>query len=620
MKVTRLFDILELNKTQYNKPVALGAKEDGKWATYSTNEYAEICDNLSYGLLETGLQPGNFVAIITNNRTEWNFVDMATLQAGIINVPIYPTISDEDYYYILKHCKPSLLFISDQALYKRIKPIASKISTIKDIYTFNQVEEAKNWREILNKGKETVSVYKEKLSTIRDNIKPDDLATVIYTSGTTGIPKGVMLSHRNIISNAITTSKVTWMTHKNTALSFLPLCHIYERMMNYHYQYKGMTIYYAENFGTIANDLKAIKPQMFITVPRLLETVYDKIISKGKELKGIKKMMFFQAVKLGLRFELNRANGWWYHFRLNIADKLVFRKWREALGNEVDIVVSGAASLQPRLAKIFWAAGIKVYEGYGLTETSPVITVNNPTHNQVRIGTVGPVIDGVQVKISHEGEILCKGPNVMLGYYKEPKLTAEVIDQDGWFHTGDVGELKDDIYLRIIDRKKEMFKLSSGKYIAPQMIENKFKESIFIQQIMVIGENQKFASALISPNFEHLHKWAYHNEIEFRDNQTLIDHPEVQLLYATEVTEMNNQIGQTEQIKRFRIVCDEWKPETGELSPTLKLKRVVLSNKYQSIINEIYALKKETENTAGMIKKIQENLIKLRNLRKKNKN
>jgi long-chain acyl-CoA synthetase len=473
-------------------------------------------------------------------------------------------------------------------LYKKLKPIADASQGIKTVYTINEVDDAQNWETILTLGRANAEKHSARLKAIKDSINAADLVTIIYTSGTTGNSKGVMLSHDNLVSNLVSTSKVQPLEFGHKVLSFLPLCHVYERMMNYHFQYKGLRIYYAENMATIAENIKEIRADGFNTVPRLLEKVYDKIIAKGKDLTGIKKQIFFWSVNLGLRYELNGANGWFYEQKLKLARKLVFSKWNEALGGNVKIIVSGGSALQPRLARIFHAAGMKVMEGYGLTETGPVIAVNNAYYPNLKFGTVGPILERVEVKIADDGEILCKGPNVMMGYYKAPELTAEVIDEEGWFHTGDIGIIEDGKFLKITDRKKEMFKLSSGKYVAPQAVENKFKESVFIEQIMVVGENEKFASALISPDFNHLHFWASKHKLHYRDNHELVKLPEVITRFQKEVNQINKQLSLTENVKRFRIVCDEWNPQTGELSPTLKLKRKVIYQKYDHILKEIY--------------------------------
>ncbi len=590
MEITRTFDILErFAKLFPDKKDVLAGKSNGEWICYSVNDYINNANLVSYGLLSMGLKKGDVIATISNNRPEWNMVDMGLSQAGIVHVPIYPTISLEDYDYILNHCNPKYVIVSDKALLEKIKAIAKEAKSIKGIFSYDQIDSADNWMKIIEKGKENEQKLADRLEEIKASIKPDDLVTIIYTSGTTGFPKGVMLNHRNLVTNAVVTSEVHDMDHNDKALSFLPLSHVYERMVNYHFQYKGLSIYYAESMGTIVQDIKEVKPQVFNSVPRLLERVYDKIVGKGKDLPGIKKQLFFWALNLGFEYDVN-GNSTWYNIKLKIADKLIFSKWREALGGNIKVIVSGGAALQPRLATVFWAAGMRVIEGYGLTETSPVIAVNNLTRQEIMFGTVGPVIDGVEVKIAEDGEILTKGPNLMMGYYKSPELTDEVIDNEGWFHTGDIGQFVNGKFLKITDRKKEMFKLSSGKYIAPQVIENKLKESFFIENGMVIGENQKFASALISPNFEFLHNWASLHNIKFRDNKELVSMKEVVSRYQKELNEINKKLGQTEHIKRFRIICDEWSPQTGEMSPTLKLKRRVLYDKYEEIINSIYRM------------------------------
>jgi len=592
MEVKRTFDLLgRYHELYLQKPDALAGKENGKWISWSTKDYIEQSNWTSYGLMSLGLKKGDMVATISNNRPEWNIMDMALAQAGIVNVPIYPTISKEDYDYILNHAQPKYVIVSDKQLFAKITPIVTGAPSIKGIYTFDVVEGASNWKEILELGKKNEAKLKDKLTELKASILPEDLVTLLYTSGTTGFPKGVMITHNNLVSNFIAITDVHPLNHHHRCLSFLPISHVYERMVNYHFQYKGISMYYAESMGTIVQDLKDVKPHVFNSVPRLLERVYDKIIGKGKDLPYIKKQLFFWAVNLGLRFEL-KNRGAWYNLQLKIARKLIFSKWNEGLGGNIQIIVSGGAALQARLARVFWAADMKVLEGYGLTETSPVISVNNLTTGEVRFGTVGPVIQDVQVKIAEDGEILCKGPNVMKGYYKAPDLTAEVIDKDGWFHTGDIGIFEEGKYLKITDRKKEIFKLSSGKYIAPQVIENKLKESFFIENLMVIGENEKFASALISPNYEFLHNWAGMHGIKFRDNKELIANPETISRFQKEVTEINKTLGLTEQIKRFRLVAEEWTPATGEMSPTLKLKRKVLSAKYNDIISEIYSVDK----------------------------
>lgn len=589
MQVTRTFDILERLRENFMCEDALAVKRNKKWDIFSTQDYLDNAYDFAYGLMALGYKKGEKIGTVSNNRPEWNFVDMGMAMVGIVHVPIYPTISDSEYEYILAHSEVKTLIISDKLLHKRLVPLAAKVDTIENIYVFDDdIEGAKSWTEIRDLGTKNRDKYKEELDVVKASIKPEDMVTIIYTSGTTGNSKGVMLSHGNLVSNVIESTVIQPLEFGDKALSFLPLCHVYERMLNMNFQYKGIRVYYAENMATIVDNLKEIKPEGFSSVPRLLERVFDKIMAKGKDLEGIKKKIFFWAVELGLRYELNNANGWMYAQKLKLARKLIFSKWQEALGGNVKIIISGGAALQERLARVFHAAGINVIEGYGLTETSPVIAVNHFEYPNVKFGTVGPVLNGVEVKIADDGEILAKGPNIMLGYYKAPDLTAEVIDKDGWFHTGDIGIFVDNKYLKITDRKKEIFKLSSGKYVAPQAIENKCKESMFIENVMVIGENKKFASALISPEFNHLHFWATKHKLHYRDNEELVRFPEVVKRFQKEINEINKQLSETERIKRFRLVCSEWTPNTGELSPTLKLKRKFLYEKYDHIVKEIF--------------------------------
>lgn len=589
MEAKRIFDLLTKYSGEYSeKTDALVAKENGKWVKYSAKNYVHYANMLSYGLMELGFTGGDKIATVSNNRPEWNFMDMAMSQAGIIHVPVYPTISESDFVYLLNHAEPKILIVSDKALYAKLRPLAESVGTIEKIYSFNEIPDVPNWEEIYNLGKSNENKYKEKLNAIKGSIKPDDLATIIYTSGTTGNPKGVMLSHTNIISNLRGIEKVFNFNKHQKTLSFLPISHIFERTINYHFQDKGVSIYYAESLGAIAKNLKEVSPDVFIAVPRVLERVYDRIIGKGKDLQGIKKRIFFWAVNLGLRYEFNKGNSWFYYQKLKLADKLIFSKWRDAIGGKVHLIVAGGAAMQPRLIRVFNAAGIPLVEGYGMTETSPVIAVNNYNSGEVMIGTVGPILPGVEAKISEDGEILVKGPTVMIGYYKDEEQTAQTINSQGWLHTGDIGVMAEGKYLKITDRKKEIFKLSSGKYIAPQAIENIFKESFFIEQLFVFGENQKFASALVAPNFPFLHEWCSRHNVKYRDNQELIQNPKVIQRFQREVALMNKQLGQTEHIKRFRLVKDEWGSQTGELSPTLKLRRRFLLRKYDEIITEIF--------------------------------
>ncbi len=596
MEITRIFDLLDHLKNNYPSDAILAAKKNGNWIKYSTDDYIRYSNLFSIGLLALGFEKGDKIATVTNNRPEWNFIDMGMLQVGIVHVPLYPTISLDEYKYILTHSDVKAVIISDKQLYAKLERLIGTIPAITKVYIFNEVEGVANWNEIIALGEQNEAHFKTRFNEIKDTIKPEDLATIIYTSGTTGTAKGVMLSHRNLVTNFISTSKIQPLKYGHKVLSFLPLCHIYERMMNYHYQYLGISIYYAENMGTIAADLTEIKADGFTAVPRVLEKIYGKIVAQGKDLPWLKKEIFQWALKLGSRYELNGQNGKFYELKLKIADKLVFSKWRAAIGGRIQVVVSGGAALQPLLSRIFWAADIKVVEGYGLTETSPVIAVGYPFWPKIKFGTVGPILEGVEVKFDAEGEILVKGPNVMMGYYKDPEYTKQVFDEEGWFHTGDIGMMVDGEFLKITDRKKEIFKLSSGKYVAPQLIENKFKESIFIEQIMVVGENEKFASALISPNFNYLHFWASKYKIHYRDNEELIKKTLVIERIQREVDLVNKELGDHEKIKRFRLVCEEWSPQSGELSPTLKLRRNIIYKKYDHILREIFQYSKNDEN------------------------
>ncbi|MBU8892698.1 MAG: long-chain fatty acid--CoA ligase [Bacteroidales bacterium] len=588
MNITRTFDLLDRYKELYDIEDALVGKEDGKWVKYSSSDYINYANWISYGLLALGFKKGDKVATISNNRPEWNFVDMGFAQIGVIHVPIYPTIGSEEYEYIFKHSEAKAVIVSSKSLWSKISSVVKNVDSIKSLYSFDDIEELPSWNTIIEEGKKNEEKYKDEVQKIKAGIEKDEMVTLIYTSGTTGFPKGVMLTHNNLVSNIVSTTKAHSLGLGHRALSFLPLCHVLERMLNYHLQYKGMSVYYAESLGTITTDIKEVKPHMFGTVPRLLERVYDGIIGKGRNLSFIKKQIFFWAVNLGLRYRINNKHRYFYNFKLKIARKLIFSKWQEALGGEELLIVCGGAALQVRLAKIFTAVGFTVLEGYGLTETSPVIAVNTKTPEAIKFGTVGPILENIEVRIADDGEILSKGPNLMLGYYKAPELTKEAIDEDGWFHTGDIGHVDKAGFLKITDRKKEMFKSSSGKYIAPQVIENKFKESFFIEQLMVIGENEKFASALLSPNFKFLHDWCSIHNVQYRDNKDLVTTPKVIARYQKEVTKYNLTLGEHEKIKRFRLVCEEWSPDTGELSPTQKLKRNFVTEKYKKIIAEIY--------------------------------
>jgi len=593
--VTRTFDILERALNEFPRKDAIGGKKDGKWYTFSTEEYNIKSQQFALGLMALGLKKGDKVATVTTNIPEWNFADMGMAMIGVIHVPIYPTIGEDEYKYILKHAEAKALIVGDSKLFAKLNPLANMLDGLDLVYTFEEIESAKNYKEILELGESKRAEMAEELEEIKKSIVPEDLATLIYTSGTTGVPKGVMLTQKNLVSNFTTHAKMHHLGKDHRVISFLPLCHVYERSVNYHFQYKGMGIYYVGNLSQIVSAIKEIKPHMFNSVPRLLEKVYDGFVAKGKELTGIKKVLYFWALNLTRHFEYNRKYGPYLSLKIKIADKLIYSKWREALGGNIVYIVSGGAALQPRIARVLGMAKMFNLEGYGLTETSPVIAVNNPALGEMKIGTVGPILEGFEVKIANDGEILCKGPGVMKGYYKAPELTDEVIDKNGWFHTGDIGILEDDKYLKITDRKKEIFKLSGGKYVAPQMIENKLKTSNLIEQVMVVGANEKFASALISPNFPLIHDWCAKHKIHFEDNKDLIQKREVIEKIQKEVSTINKTLGSHEQINRIRLVCEEWTPASGELSPTLKLRRNMVTVKYQHLVDDIYSVGKNKE-------------------------
>lgn len=585
--VKRLFDFPYFQQEKYNLKNALVTKYNGEWKSLSSQEYLDKANALSRGLLKLGVQPNDKIAIISsNNRTEWNVTDIGVMQTGAQNVPIYPTISEEDYAYILNHSESIYCFVSDLEVFKKVMAIKSQVKSLKEVYTFDDIESAKNWQEVLDLGKD--DSLQDVLKTRMDGVDENDLATLIYTSGTTGRPKGVMLSHKNITSNAINSAtRLPLDVGKSKALSFLPVCHIYERMLQYMYQYCGVSVYFAESLETISENLKEVKPDVMSAVPRLLEKVYDKIIAKGADLSGIKKALFFWAVNVGLKYEPYGQNGWWYEKKLGLARKLIFTKWQEALGGNLKVIASGSAALQPRLARIFNAADMKVMEGYGLTETSPVVCVNDERNKGFKIGTVGRPIPDTEVKIADDGEILVKGPQVMMGYYKDKEKTDEVL-KNAYFHTGDIGEIDAEGFLKITDRKKEIFKTSGGKYIAPQLIENKMKQSRFIEQIMVIGEGQKMPAALIQPNFEFLEEWAHRHDIEFEDRKDLVSQQVVVNRYQEEVDHFNEGFGKWEKVKKFELTPEEWSIEQGHLTPTMKLKRREVKAIYKDLFEKIY--------------------------------
>ncbi len=586
MEVTRIFDLLPRYEEKFKpKDDVVAAKINKKWKKYSIKEFRENVDNISYGLMKLGIKKGDKIATISPNRPEWNFVDHAILQLGAVHVPIYPTISESDYRYILNESEVKYLFISGKDIWRKIEHVIPDHEHIKGVYSFNETGFLKHISELIKLGK--AHKNPEALEKSKAAVKEDDVATMIYTSGTTGNPKGVMLSHKNILSNVDGVANIIPVDENCKAVSYLPLCHVYERTNIYVYLYLGVSVYYAENMGTIAADIQEIKPEILTTVPRLLEKVYDKILAKGRLLKGIKHRLFFWAVKLGNKYEYDISNPV-YLAKLKIADKLIFTKWRDALGGNLRAVISGGAALQPRLARVLNAAGIPTVEGYGMTESSPVIAVNAFEKGKRKIGTVGPPLYNVEVKISEEGEILAKGPNIMLGYYKQPELTKKTIT-DGWLHTGDMGKIDEDGMLKITGRLKEVFKTSMGKYVSPALIENKFKESPLIDQIIVLGEHQKFVAALIVPDFEYLRQWSKLHGIKFESNQQIIKEKEVINRYKKEISEYNKHFGDFERIKKFELIDHEWSIETGEITANLKLKRRAIMEKYKDVIDKLFA-------------------------------
>ena len=589
VNITRLFDFPYYQLEKFNSiPDALVTKQNGVWNKTSTEEYIAQSNTISRALIKMGIQKNDKIAIISsNNRTEWHIMDIGVLQTGAQTVPIYPTIGEEDYEYILNHSGSILCFVSDIEVYNKVKNIQANVPALKEVYSFNEIEGCENWTSLLTLGADTSN--QDVVEDRKNNVTTQDLATIIYTSGTTGKPKGVMLSHQNIVSNVLNSApRIPFEPGKNTALSFLPICHIFERMILYLYQYYGVSVYFGESIEKISDNIKEVRPNVITAVPRLLEKVYDKIYAKGAELTGIKKALFFWAINLGLRYEPYGANGFWYELQLKIARKLIFSKWKEGLGGNLDLMVSGSAALQPRLTRVFAAAEIPVMEGYGLTETSPVISVNDMRNKGFKIGTVGKLIDGVEVKIAEDGEILCKGPNVMIGYYKDEEKTKEAL-ANGYFHTGDIGNIDAEGFLKITDRKKEMFKTSGGKYIAPQLIENTMIQSRFIEQIMVIGDGEKMPAAFIQPSFEFIKEWEKLHGIEVgKTNQEIISNPKVIARIQEEVDHLNAKFGNWEKIKRFELTPDVWSIDGGQLTPTLKLRRKIVLEMYKPLYEKIY--------------------------------
>jgi len=586
-EITRLFDFPYYQLETYNLKKAFSTKHNEKWESISTQDYVNQSNQLSRGLLKLGIQPNDKIAVISStNRTEWNICDIGILQTGAQNVPIYPTISKEDYEYVLNHSEAIYCFVSDVTILEKLNQIKSK-TKLKGVFTFDDVKDEKSWNEILELGEDTSN--QNEVENRKDAVKPEDLATLIYTSGTTGRPKGVMLSHNNIVQNVLYSQKRVPLDYGNTrSLSFLPVCHIFERMILYLYQYCGVEIYFAESIEKLTENAQEVKPEVMTAVPRLYEKIFDKIILKGEDLTGLKKRLFFWAVNLGLKYEPYGANGWWYEKQLGIARKLIFSKWQAVLGGELKLMVSGSAALQQRLTRVFAAAGMPIMEGYGLTETSPVISVNDQNNGGFRVGTVGRIIKDIDVKIAKTGEILVKGHNVMQGYYKDDAKTAEVI-KDGYFHTGDKGEFDVDGFLKITGRTKEMFKTSGGKYVIPPLLEGELKQYLFIEQVMVVGENEKMPAAIIQPNFEYLREWIQHKQIEIGSTNIEIIASEIVIeRIQEEVDKCNKNFGKWEQIKRFELTPEEWSIDGGHLTPTMKMKRSIIKNIYQDLYDKIY--------------------------------
>ncbi len=586
-EITRIFDIPKYQLEKFNLNKALVTKYNGEWVSISSQEYFNQANTISRGLLRLGVNQNDKIAVISStNRTEWSVLDIGVLQIGAQNVPIYPTIAKEDYEYILNHSESTYCFVSDIEVLEKINAIKGK-TKLKGVYSFDVISGENNWKEVLKLGEDENNQNEVEIR--KTNVKPQDLATIIYTSGTTGKPKGVMLSHNNLISNILDSEKrVPFEYGKSKALSFLPICHVFERMILYLYQYCGVEIHFAESIDKMSDNLKEVKPNVMTAVPRLYEKVYDKIVEKGAELTGIKRALFFWAIDLGLKYEPYGKNGLWYELQLKLARKLIFSKWKEGLGGNLDLMVSGSAALQPRLTRTFAAAEMPIMEGYGLTETSPVISVNDMRNGGFRIGTVGRIIDNVEVKIAEDGEILVKGPNVMLGYYKDPEKTAEVMT-DGYFHTGDIGEVSNDGFLKITDRKKEMFKTSGGKYVAPALIENELKQSHFIEQIMVIGEGEKMPAALIQPDFHFIRHWIEKKGIDIKsDNESIVSSQIIKDRIQKEINKTNKKFGNWEQVKKFELTADVWSINDGHLTPTLKMKRKVIKEIYKDLIEKIY--------------------------------
>ena len=583
IQVTRLFDFPYHQLNHYPQEKCLVTKEENTWINTSTQEYINDANTVSRALLSLGIKPGDKIAVITStNQPKWHILDIGVLQIGAINVPLYPTYSEKDYAYVLNHSDSVYCFVSDNDLYQKVIAVQNQ-TQLKKVFTFEEIATDYSWSSFLFLGKkeETQAVVEKN----KDLVNPSDLATIIYTSGTTGTPKGVMLSHQNVVNNVFATAKAIDLHDKNKkAISYLPICHIFERAASYYCQYMGFEIYFAESIEKIGDNLREVQPNFMAVVPRLLEKVFDKIVDKGSDLSGIKKRLFFWALELGEQYKPYKENGWHYEFKLKIARKLIFSKWKKALGGQLDFMLAGSAPMQPRLIKIFTAAGIPIFEGYGMTETSPAVSVTDMRNKGFKIGTVGKAIEGITIKIADDGEILVKGHNIMMGYYKNPEQTNETI-KNGYLHTGDIGELDKDGFLKITDRKKEIFKTSGGKYIAPAVLESELKKSRFIEQIMVIGESEKMPAALIQVSFDFVNEWAKrHNHIltDISTDEKLINRLQKEIDYY------NKKFGKWEQIKRFEITPDEWTTDKGHLTPTLKMRRKIILEKYNNLHKKIY--------------------------------
>jgi len=587
-EVKRLFDILDRYQEKWsNQEVALAGKQEGVWKKYSIKEYVDLSNKISYALIHLGIKEGDKVGIIANNRPEWNILDMGIMQIGAISVPIYPTISEKDYLHILNHCEAKLIVVEGADVMNKIDRIREATPNLQYIYTFINRNRFPYLEQLIELGDQNRN--SEELQRRRATVNTEDCATIIYTSGSTGIPKGVMLSHFNIINQLLNLAHIP-DPKSCRAFSFLPLCHAYERMLVFLYQYLGMSVYYAQNLGTIGDNIKEVCPTMMSCVPRLLEKMYDKIYSTGKNMPFLARQIFFWAIRLGRVYKIEACDrSWWYNQKHKIANKLVYSKIRKNIGGDFDIVVSGAASIQPRLVSFFSAIGMPVFEGYGLTETSPVIAVSNREKYHREAGTVGPALGGIEIKIGENSEVLCRGHNVMMGYYKAVELTQQVIDKEGWFHTGDMGKLNEHGNLVITGRLKNIFKTSFGKYVNPQIIEEKFGESPFIENLIVVGENQKFAAAVISPDFAFLKGWCERHEVEYTTPEDIVKNSVILQRFQKEVTKYNAFFGDYEQIRKWVLVPDEWSQSTDILTPTLKVKRSFVQEQYKEIIDNIYS-------------------------------